>query len=82
MPQEAVLSPVLFNIYVNEFSCAIAHSSIFHYADDTVLVSKHIHYFTAVEHLQSDCPRVMDWLTKNFIEVNVEKTNLMCFRSP
>lgn len=82
VPQGSVLSPLLFNIYVNDLSQVVKYSKIFQYADDTVLVSSHLHYSKAVELLQFDSIKIMDWFSRNVISVNTKKTQLMCFSSP
>lgn len=82
VPQGSILSPVLFNIYVNDMSCGISNTNIFQYADDTLLVSKHVSYCAAVDLLQSDATRILDWFQSNFIDINIDKTKLICFRSP
>lgn len=77
-----MLSPLLFNLYVNDLSRGITFSNVFQYADDTVLVTRHVAYSSAVSHLQEDALRIMNWFSSNLIKVNVQKTKLMCFRSP
>ena len=58
------------------------HCKIFQYADDTVLLSSHLHYSKAAELLQLDSFEIMDWFSANVITVNAKKTQLMCFCSP
>lgn len=82
VPQGSILSPLLFNIYVNDLCRVISDCSIYQYADDTVLVSRHINYEKALGMLRSDSMRVMDWFHNNRITINVRKTQLMCFRNP
>lgn len=82
VPQGSVLSPLLFNLYVNDISRAISNSHVFQYADDTLLVSKHFDYGVALRQLQSDAVQIMDWFDSNLISVNKQKTKLMCFHNP
>lgn len=82
VPQGSILSPLLFDIYVNDLSEVLSKCVMYQSADDTVLLSRHINYCNAVEMLQSDAVKIMDWFDNNRIKVNVYKTQLMCFRNP
>lgn len=82
VPQGSVLSPLLFNLYVCDLALVTNSCTIFQYADDTLLVSKHMQYEAAVALLQSDIKNVMNWFRKNRIKVSARKTKLVCFRNP
>lgn len=82
VPQGSILSPLLFNIYVNDISNVISNSQIFQYADDTVLLSRHLYYTDAVRLLQQDTLEIMKWFESNKLLVNTSKTKLVCFRNP
>lgn len=82
VPQGSVLSPLLFNIYVNDLESVISGCRIFQYADDTLLVSRHVDFFQAVNILQCNVIKLMDWYSSNRINVNPSKTKLVCFRNP
>lgn len=82
VPQGSVLSPILFNVYVNDISNSASHCQLFQYADDTVLLAKHPVHSTSVAMLQSDTLSVMDWFSRNAITINKQKTNLVCFHNP
>lgn len=82
VPQDSVLLPLLFNLYVNDFSSAISECRVFQYADDTLMVSSHANYDVAIEKLQKDLVLAMDWFQSNLIRVNSSKTKLVCFKNP
>uniref|UniRef100_A0A6B0VGV2 Putative tick transposon n=1 Tax=Ixodes ricinus TaxID=34613 RepID=A0A6B0VGV2_IXORI len=82
VPQGSVLSPLLFNLYVNDLAKTISGCEIFQYADDTLLVSRHINLHSATSLLQADATRAMDWFEANIININVHKTKLICFANP
>lgn len=82
VPQGSVLAPLLFNLYVNDLSKTISGCEIYQYADDTLLVSRHLNLSSATVKLQENSTQVMDWFKANLIKINVHKTKLVCFSSP
>lgn len=82
VPQGSCLSPMLFNIYVNDLSEINLQGKILQYADDTVLILTHSDMQEASGILQLDIHKLIKWFAVNHIFVNVEKTKLMCFRNP
>lgn len=81
VPQGSILSPLLFNLYVNDLAYSVS-SSIFQYADDTVLVSYASRHSDAIKSLQVSAMETMNWFTANSIDVNTKKTQLICFHNP
>lgn len=82
VPQGSVLSPLLFNLYVNDISTRVSNCRIFQYADDTVLISRHLNYEKALHLLTEDATHLMDWFDENLIKINMSKTQFVCFRNP
>lgn len=82
MPQGSILSPLLFNIFVNDIAESVPGCIVYQYADDTLIMSQHINYLDSIRQLQSHATAVMDWFERNLISVNVKKTKLMCFHNP
>lgn len=82
VPQGSVLSPLLFNLYVNDMSDRVVGCRIFQYADDTVLAARHLNFSDALRLLSNDASRLMDWFGENLISINTSKTKLVCFRNP
>uniref|UniRef100_A0A0K8R5B7 Putative rte ele1 orf1-h 1e-60-j 4 n=1 Tax=Ixodes ricinus TaxID=34613 RepID=A0A0K8R5B7_IXORI len=73
VPQGSILSPLFFNIYVNDISTSITTSKIFQYADDTLIFSRHLVYERAIEMLQIDVAKIMDWFFANKLRVKCFK---------
>lgn len=82
VPQGSSLSPMLFNLYVNDVHKINSHGKILQYADDTVLLLSHSDIQEATRILQIDIHKLVKWFADNHIFVNVEKTKLICFRNP
>lgn len=82
VPQGSILSPLLFNVYVNDMAGYVASSKLFQYADDTVIMSSHLNFDSALDTLQKDAILLMNWFSLNAISINVSKTKLVCFHNP
>lgn len=42
VPQNSILSPLLFNIYANDTSTALSDCILYQYAEDTILLTRHL----------------------------------------
>lgn len=82
VPQGSVLSPLLFNLYVNDLAKTVLGCDIYQYADDTLLFSRHINFHDAISLLQTNASRVIDWFEANYITLNIQKTKLVRFSNP
>ena len=82
VPQGSVLGPLLFLIYINDLHKSVKHSSTFHFADDTNLLSIGDNPHTLQSKLNKDLKSLYKWLLANKISLNAAKTELIIFRKP
>ncbi|MFS5355118.1 reverse transcriptase family protein, partial [Streptococcus agalactiae] len=73
VPQGAVLSPLLYNIYTHDIPRP-SRTSLALYADDTAILASHKWKNTAAKHLQDATDQILDWFILWKIKVNVDKT--------
>jgi Reverse transcriptase (RNA-dependent DNA polymerase) len=77
--QGGVLSPTMFNIFINAMFDLQLHGTVQMYADDTVMK----YYATTLDELfvmiNEDMAQLRSWLEANMLSLNVEKTNLIIF---
>ena len=81
VPQESVLGPLLFIIYINDIHRS---STIFQYilfADDTNLFLQHQNLNQMIQIANQEIKNVSQWLDSNKLTLNVSKTNFMIFKT-
>ena len=77
VPQGAVLSPSLFNLFLHDLSTPLTSTvMIYSYADDLTVVSQHPSIDTAAAQLQTYVRQLEDWLTSNRMSVSAQKSSL------
>ena len=80
IPQDSVLSPLLFLIYVNDLPPPHHHqTSLFQFADDTAQWAFSRRVRTAAALLQQDVLKLAMWCAKWRIKLYPEKTKMIIF---
>lgn len=78
VPQGAVLSPTLFNVYLSDFPTT-SNTSLALFADDSALYSIDSNLLTAISFLQNHLNLIETWALNWHIKLNVSKCNAKIF---
>ena len=77
VPQGSLLSPLLFNIFMNDMNEAVNDSSLRLYADDTTQYMADKNPTVLQFSLNQDMERLSSWLDHNYLQANGDKTQAM-----
>ena len=77
VPQDSVLGPLLFNIYLNDMFYVIEGTKICNFADDTTPHSSCQNLKDAMTNV--DCAILVEWFRYNFMTLNSDKCHIIVF---
>lgn len=79
VPQGAVLSPTLYNLYTADIPTNLPNTRIYTYADDTAIATSSRQIDSSVEHLQNAINMVCEWMARWKIKINAAKSQPVIF---
>ena len=82
VPQVSMLGPLLFLLYINDLNKAVVHSKVHHFADDANFLYTSHSLKNLNQIVNFDLSNLVQWLRANKISLNVNKTEIVVFRSP
>ena len=82
VPQGSVLGPLLFLLYINDFSNSATNIDFHLFADDSNLFCSHKKLQSLEQNLNMQLHNVNQWLCADKLSLNIDKTNFVIFRPP
>ena len=80
VPQGSILGPLLFLLYINDFTQASKMFSMRLYADDTSLTVSGKNIDDLLYQINLELPNMHDWLCANKLTLNLKKTKYLVFQ--
>ena len=77
-----MLGPLLFLLYINDLNKAVVHSKVHHFGGDTNFLYASHSLKNLNKTVNFDLSNLVQWLRANKISLNVNKTEIVVFRSP
>ena len=77
VPQESLLGPLLFNMYVNDLNYFVANTSLRLYADDTTEYASDVSPMVLQCVINSDLGVLSRWFGLNYLHINAAKTQAL-----
>jgi len=80
--QGGILGSLLFIIFFNQIALLKTNGKLFLYADDAILINSHDKNERIEDKISEDMKAVLEFLDKQQLYLNFEKTNFIIFHSP
>ena len=82
VPQGSILGPLLFLLFINDMASFVKYSELLFFADDDTLVCCSRDPYRLAEMINHDLQKINQYVFKNRLLINNEKTKCMWFRCP
>ena len=80
VPKGSILGPLLFLIYINDFTQSSDFFSMRLFADDTSLTASAKNIDELLFEINKELPNIYDWLCANKLTLNLRKTKYLIFQ--
>ena len=77
VPQESVLDPLLFKIYLNDLFYQVESTEVCNFADDTTFFACDKNLKTLISRLEHDNHLAIEWFENSYMKLNQGKCNLL-----
>ena len=82
VPQGSILGPLLFLLYINDLPNSSTKLNFRLFADDTKIYFSHSSLIEIQNLINTEIPKITNWLAANKLSPNLSKTKYVLFKSP